>query len=316
MSAEVTAVGEALIDIVIPFGHPESAAEHVGGSPTNVAIGLARLGHATQMVTHIGRDARGEMIAQLMSDNGVTLSPGSVGAERTSTGTAQIDADGVATYDFDVTWDIEPGIAIASGHLHTGSIGAIVDPGGAKVLDLVRTARAVSTVSYDPNSRPSLMGAVDEVRAKTEAFVAESDIVKASDQDWAWLYPGTDPRAVLQAWAALGPLVVALTRGPDDPLILVAGTVHSVPARRVDVVDTVGAGDSFMSGMISGLLDAGLLGDAAARERLRQASWADIRPAIERAVDAAAITCSREGSNPPTRAELAASADSDPGLRP
>jgi len=304
MNAQATAVGEALIDIVIPFGHPDDATEHVGGSPTNVAIGLARLGHPTLLVTHFGRDEHGQRIADLMADNGVALSPGSALAEQTSTAAARLNADGAATYDFDVTWDLEPGITVPGGHMHTGSIGAVVEPGGAKVLDLVRTSRANATVSYDPNARPSLMGDVDDVRPAMEAFVAQSDIVKASDEDLAWLYPGADPVEVLAAWAKLGPSVVALTRGPDDPLVLVAGAIHSVPARRVTVIDTVGAGDTFMAGMISGLLDRGLLGDAAARARLRDATWDDIRPAVERAVEAAAITCSRAGANPPTRAEL------------
>lgn len=298
-------VGEALIDIVVPYGRPDQAEEHVGGSPTNVAIGLARLGHEVQLVTHIGQDTRGQTIAALLANNGVTLSPGSTTSSHTPTGTAFLDAAGHATYDFDFLFDLEPDVDVPPGiHLHTGSIGAFVTPGGPKVCDLAIRAHERSTVSYDPNVRPSLMGDVTDARPHIEAFVGAADVVKASDEDLAWLYPETPADHVMAAWAARGPAVVVCTRGAHDPLVWLAGAIHTVPARPVDVVDTVGAGDTFMSGMISGLLDAGLLGGAAARARLRAATWDDIRPAITRAVEAAAVDCMRAGANPPTRAEL------------
>lgn len=305
MTAEVLVIGEALIDIVIPLdGEP---AEHVGGSPANVAIGLSRLGHPTRLATHIGTDPRGARIAELMAAESVGLSSDSITAERTPTAAATLDAAGVATYQFDLDWRLEPErVSLpAGGHVHTGSIAATLSPGGAAVAAMVATAREQATVSYDPNARPSLMGDPAEARVVIEALISQSDVVKASDEDAAWLYPGTPVVEVLQNWAALGPAVCAMTQGGAEAVVLVAGQVHRLPTLPTTVVDTVGAGDSFMAGLISGLLDAGLLGGQPARARLYAATWDDVLPAVQRALACAAITVSRAGANPPTRAELA-----------
>lgn len=305
MTAEVLVIGEALIDIVIPLdGEP---AEHVGGSPANVAIGLSRLGHPTRLATHIGTDPRGVRIAELMAAESVGLSSDSITAERTPTAAATLDAAGVATYQFDLDWRLEPErVSLpAGGHVHTGSIAATLSPGGAAVAAMVATAREQATVSYDPNARPSLMGDPAEARVVIEALISQSDVVKASDEDAAWLYPGTPVVEVLQNWAALGPAVCAITQGGAEAVVLVAGQVHRLPTLPTTVVDTVGAGDSFMAGLISGLLDAGLLGGQPARARLYAATWDDVLPAVQRALACAAITVSRAGANPPTRAELA-----------
>lgn len=301
--AAVLVVGEALIDIVVRDG--AEPVEHVGGSPANVAVGLARLGHPTRLATWIGTDPRGERIAALAGAEGVDLAVGSAAADRTPTAAAHLDAAGAASYEFDITWQVDPDLPLGdAGHLHTGSIAATLAPGGDAVLGLVRRARAGATVSYDPNARPSLMGTPDAVRGQVEALIAASDVVKASDEDVAWLYPGQAKLDVLRAWAALGPRVCALTRGGRDALILVGGAVHEVAVPAAPVVDTVGAGDSFMAGLLSGLLDAGLLGSAAARDRLATAGWDQIGPAVERALACAAVTVSRPGADPPTRAAL------------
>lgn len=304
MEVPVTVVGEALIDIVIP---PAGASvEHVGGSPANVAIGLARLGHPTRLATHIGRDARGQRIAALMEAEHVELAPGSRDAERTPTAAAHLDPAGVASYEFDLDWRLDPAQVVVpmDAHLHTGSIAATLPPGGTAVLEIVRAAREHATISYDPNARPTLMGSPDQARSVIERLIALADVVKASEEDVRWLY-GTDPiPQVLAHWAALGPSVCAVTQGGEEVIVLAAGEVQRYPTLPTRVADTVGAGDSFMAGLISGLLDAGLLGGTDARERLRFAEWPMIEAAIERALACAAITVSRAGANPPTRAEL------------
>lgn len=302
MESPVLVVGEALIDIVIPFAG--DTVEHVGGSPANVAIGLARLGHATELATHIGTDARGQRIAALLAAERVALTPGSDRAERTSTAAARLDASGAASYEFDLDWQLDDGLPLPAGHVHTGSISATVPPGGAAVAAIVARAQNSGTVSYDPNARPSIMGGADQVRDQIESLVAASDVVKASDEDIAWLYPGQSLEDVLAAWSALGPQVCAVTRGGAGALVLVQGEFHQLAAPATTVVDTVGAGDSFMSGLLSGLLDAGLLGGPEARERLGAAGWDEVGPAVTRALACAAITVSRAGANPPTRAEL------------
>nr|WP_284288067.1 PfkB family carbohydrate kinase [Angustibacter aerolatus] len=132
--------------------------------------------------------------------------------------------------------------------------------------------------------------------------------MKASDEDLAWLYPGEEVAAVLARWARLGPALVIVTRGDEGALAARAAAPDdalAVAPRRAQVVDTVGAGDSFMSGLLSGLLDAGLLGSAAARDALRTAEPAALLDALARAAWTSSVTCERAGAQPPTRAELA-----------
>jgi len=304
MSSEVMVIGEALIDIVIPMEGTPS--EHVGGSPANVAIGLARLGHRTQLATHVGTDARGERIAALMATEEVGLSPTSLTAERTPTAAAHLDAAGVASYQFDLDWQLDPASVDvpAGGHVHTGSIAATLSPGGAAVAEIITAARTHATVSYDPNARPTLMGNPDSARPVIEHLISLSDVVKASEEDAAWLYPGQPVDDVLRHWAELGPALCAITQGGSEAVVLLAGELHRLPTLPTVVADTVGAGDSFMAGLISGLLDAGLLGGMDARSRLDAATWDEVLPAVQRALACAAITVSRVGANPPTRAEL------------
>ncbi|MEA5052442.1 MAG: carbohydrate kinase, partial [Propionicimonas sp.] len=278
MDAPVTVVGEALIDIVIPLDG--QVAEYVGGSPANVAIGLARLGHQVELATHLGRDQRGDRIAALLATEEVTLAPGSTTAVRTSTAAARLDETGAASYTFDLDWQVDPALPVADGgHLHTGSIAAVLPPGGADVHAIVEAARPHATISYDPTARPSLMGSAAGARAVVESLVALADVVKASDEDLHWLYPGVPVEEVLRGWTARGPRLVAATQGGSEVVVLFGDEVHRIPTRSVAVVDTVGAGDSFMSGLISGLLDAGLLGGTAARARLATAGWDEVSSA-------------------------------------
>lgn len=304
MQSTVTVVGEALIDIVVPTsGEP---AEHIGGSPANVAIGLARLGHPTHLATRIGTDARGRRIGEALADEGVSMVPGSQSAAHTPTATAHLDAAGVATYTFNLDWRLDPASlgSTPGGHFHTGSIAATLAPGSVGVATAMAAARRQSTVSYDPNVRPSLMGSPVDVRPAIEHLVSLSDVVKASEEDLEWLYPGKPLPQVLADWAMLGPALVAVTRGGDDTLILVGGEFNDRRPLPSVVVDTVGAGDSFMAGLVSGLLDGGYLGGPEARERLRFAHFDQLAASVDRALACAAITVSRAGANPPTRTEL------------
>jgi len=301
-------IGESLIDIVHrPDG---SAQEHVGGSPTNVAVGLARLGHDVTLATKIGDDHRGAKIATRLDHEGVTLTEGSLGGQPTSVATSTLDATGAAAYTFDLTWELSDDQHLEGlAHVHTGSIAATLEPGASAVLSTLQRARPSATISYDPNLRPSLMGDPHDVRAKIEQLIGLSDVVKASDEDVAWLYDGAPLPDILRLWGLLGPTLVVVTRGAKGAVIglTITGELTSVDAPVVDVVDTVGAGDSFMAGLLSGLVQAGLLGGIQARERLRSASLADVRPAVDRALACAAINVSRPGATPPYLAELATS---------
>ncbi|MHB8275560.1 MAG: carbohydrate kinase family protein [Dermatophilaceae bacterium] len=308
MSGRTLVIGESLIDVV---QHPDgSTQEHVGGSPANVAVGLARLGHDITFATLVGDDERGDKITSHLANEGIALTEGNVGGRPTSVATSTLDATGAATYRFDLTWGLagrQPLEGLT--HVHTGSIAATLEPGASAVLSTIQDARPVATISYDPNVRPSLMVDPHEVRAKIEQIIGLSDVVKASDEDIIWLYEGAPISDVLRLWGQLGPALTVVTRGLAGALVAlsITGELTSVDAPMVEVVDTVGAGDSFMAGLLSGLLDAGLLGGAEARERLRSASLADVMPAVDRALACAAITVSRAGANPPHRSELAIS---------
>ena len=305
MPQRTLVIGESLIDIVQRTEGP--AQEHVGGSPANVAVGLARLGHEVIFATQVGDDERGSRIVTHCEREGILLTEGSVGGRRTSTATATLDRTGAATYGFDLAWQLTvPPPLDGVTHVHTGSVGATIEPGASAVLTTIQSAHASATISYDPNARPSLMGDAHEVRAKVEQLVGLSDVVKASDEDIAWLYDDAPLSDVLRLWGQLGPALMVVTRGDKGAVVGLglSGELTSVDAAVIDVVDTVGAGDSFMAGLLSGLLDADLLGGVQARDRLRAASLADVRPAVARALACAAITVSRAGANPPTRAEL------------
>ncbi|HEU4999151.1 MAG TPA: carbohydrate kinase [Lapillicoccus sp.] len=304
-SAPVLVVGESLIDAVERGSEPPEL--HVGGSPANVAFGLGALDHDVSLATWFGRDDWGRRIADRCAEKGASVVPGSDGAARTSVARAVLDAGGAASYDFDITWQV-PAIPDLQryGHVHTGSIAAVLEPGGSQTLVTVQQARATATISYDPNARPSLMGSPDEVRPRMEAFIALADVVKASDEDIEWLYPDRYIPDVLRHWGGLGASLTVVTRGGEGALYALhhVGSVATCPARGEGLVDTVGAGDSFMAGLLSGLLDAELLGSAEARARLAAATLDEVRPAVERAVTTGGITVSRAGAYSPGRSEL------------
>ncbi|MGO0577775.1 carbohydrate kinase family protein [Ornithinimicrobium panacihumi] len=307
-------VGEALVDVVVPWhdvaGRTDKPGpqEFVGGSPANVAIGLAALGHPSRLTAYLGKDPRGDRVRDHLARSGVRLTPGSDRAPRTPTATARLDPDGVADYDFDLAWDLAPQDLDGVGHLHTGSVAATLEPGGGQGVDLMARARFGATVSYDPNCRPGIMGRPEDIRGRIEECVGRSDVVKASLEDVEWLYPGAEPGDVLREWGRLGPCLVLLTRGPDGPLLHLprSGMWFELPSRTVPVVDTVGAGDSFMSGLLSGLADGDFLGSPAARERLFAATPEGLSPALDRAVATASWTVGRAGAAAPTRADLGA----------
>ncbi len=295
-------VGEALVDVVIqPDGTTET---HPGGSPANVALGLGRLGRDVELLTSLGDDAHGRLVRSHLESSRVTLAGGTPAA-RTSVATAHIDAHGVAAYDFELDWAL-PADAVtrpAPLAVHTGSIAAVLEPGGAEVEKLLRAARATSTITYDPNARPTLMGEPSKALTRIEAFVELADVVKVSDEDLEWLMPGVDPVDAARQWAAAGTALVVVTRGGEGSMAIAAGNVIEVPPVRVDVVDTVGAGDSYMAGLIDGLWEAGLLG-AGRREDLASAPHDVIARVLDRCARIAAITVSRAGANPPSSAEL------------
>jgi fructokinase len=298
----VLVVGEALVDVVVRSDGAVS--EHPGGSPLNVAIGLARLGRETHLLTRLGQDERGRSVLRHLEGSGVRLVEGSVLPVTTATAAATLAPDGSATYEFDLHWELgEATLPDAPVAVHTGSIAAVLEPGASAVEKVVRDHRDQATVSYDPNARPLLMGDAADVRDRVEDLVAVSDLVKVSDEDAAWLSPDESVEELATRWLGLGPSVVVLTSGAAGMLGLCRAGRVEVPAPRVDVADTVGAGDSAMAALLDGLWLQGLLG-APARGALASVSTQGLETVVRHAARAAAITVSRPGADPPTRAEL------------
>ena len=298
-------IGEALIDVVRSGG--ETLGRHPGGSPMNVAIGLARLGRGVDLLSWFGADEDGAAITAHLAASGVDVVPGSDSAEHTSVATANLDETGAASYEFDLSWQVPGAWAspeVAPLVVHTGSIGAVLEPGGADVARILAAHRPTATITYDPNMRPSLMAPPAQTRPLVEHLVSASDVVKVSDEDLEWLEPGSDPIDVARRWVVLGPAAVIVTRGGEGAVAVTSsGVTLEIATPRVTVADTVGAGDSFMGGLIDGLWSAGLLG-AERRAQLHAAdaeAWARV---LTRCARIAAITVSRPGANPPTSAEL------------
>ena len=306
--ALVTVIGESLVDIIEDPRQGNTAREtHPGGSPLNVAVGCARLGLQTQLVTHFAEDPYGQLIAKHLEKNGVETIVG--GSQPTSTAVATLDDAGAARYTFAISWDINgasiPALAATEScvHVHTGSIATVLPPGSTSVMGLIQGARHHATISFDPNCRPAISPDKAAARKQAEDFVASSDIVKASDEDLRWLYPHRSLEESMNAWLALGPALVALTRGANGPVLLSGCGRVDVTGETVTVADTVGAGDSFMAALISGLMQLNALGTAG-RERLHGITQDQLHALARYANKAAGITCSRPGANPPGLADL------------
>jgi fructokinase len=273
-----------------------------------VAIGLARLDHEVTMATRYGSDSRGVAIANHLSESGVALIAEGNQAARTSSAQATIAADGSADYVFDLNWDLTTAM-VPSGevtHVHTGSIGATLQPGAVSVEEVLRREKeAGASVSYDPNARPIIMGKPEDVLPLVERLVGLSDVVKASDEDIAWLYPDTPREQVVSQWRERGVSLVVVTLGEEGVEAWSASDHVTLPAQVTTVSDTIGAGDSFMSGLLSALSQRSLLGKRSA-DALRGISREDLAEVLRFALTCAGITVSRTGANPPRSAEVAA----------
>lgn len=301
-------IGEALIDIV--EREVGAATEHVGGSPLNVAVGLARLGRATDFLTHIGNDAHGRQIRDCLKSSGVQIVPGSQVATQTPTARAAIDSDGSACYTFDIDWQLAGTPRVAPPLIvHTGSIATVLEPGCLATASLVDTYRLGATCTFDPNIRPVSIADADTARARIDQMVERADVVKASHEDLRWLDPTRTPEQIAASWLACGPSIVVVTMGGDGALALCASGALRVPAFSVDVVDTVGAGDAFMTGLIDSLWALDLLG-ATRRARLAAITLDTLKGVMRAASLAAALTVSRAGADLPDRASRDAAASS------
>jgi fructokinase len=309
----IAVAGEALMDLV-PAGTPRLFEAAPGGSPANVAVGLARLEVPVRLLARIADDPLGRLVRAHLAGNGVDLSHTVRAQEPTSLAIIALGEDGVPEYDFridgtaDWQWrEVELAAALDSqlAALHAGSLALTMPPGAEVLTRLIHRARQHATISYDPNCRPQLMGTPETLRPRVEALVAAADIVKASAEDLGWLLPGQPPAQVATAWRMRGPAIVAVTLGPGGVVAAAADGVVHRPGRSVAVADTVGAGDAFTSGLLAGLYRRGLLGPER-RTQLMAIDRDTLAQVLDEAVMTAAITCTRRGADPPSAAELRA----------
>lgn len=295
-------LGEALIDVVIP--QTGEVKEIPGGSPANVALTLGRLGRDVELATWLGNDTRGDAVKTHIEASHVKIHPGSFQATRTSTAEASLDANGAASYQFDLQWEL-PAVTVDESVLvaHAGSIATTLEPGGTQVLEALKAARAHATVTYDPNARPSIMGDPEIAYERVLELLKTADVVKVSDEDIDWFTAGAPLPQVAREWCKLGASLVIVTRGGQGSAAYGEFGCIDYPAEEVTVVDTVGAGDSFMGAVIDALWTLNLLG-ADRREALHNITREQVDFVMERARKVAAVTVSRAGANPPWADEL------------
>ena len=290
--ASVLVVGEALVDVVESQGGDERRAIP-GGSAANVALGLARLGVAVRLATHLGRDPYGNLVARFLCGEGVEVDDSSFGADRTSTAVARPGPDGDVDYEFDVGW-LMPAVDLAGAReaTHVGSFAAFSTPEPV-LTDMLGAARGHVLLSCDPNVRPALIADRAAAQARFRRLVRVLDVVKLSDADAEYLFPGNSPDAVADVLLGAGVGLVVVTRAQDGLLLADRTDRVRVPAVPATVIDTIGAGDTVM---------ASVLADVA-----RGRDLTDLESVGRRAAAAAAITVSRAGADLPRAGELAAS---------
>ncbi|HZZ96595.1 MAG TPA: carbohydrate kinase [Jatrophihabitantaceae bacterium] len=295
-----TVVGEVLVDLV---GQSPQFTAYPGGSPYNVAITLARLGAPAALVARTGRDEFGAMLEAKARESGVSFELWQVVDEPTTLAVASLDANGSAHYDFyfdgtaGLGWDDSlVGRVPMGGVLHLSSIATWRPPSAQILQALQRRAYASGNtlVSYDPNVRPAVITDRGATRASIERAISAAHLVKASDEDVAFLYPSTELADVAKRWCELGAAIVVVTLGSAGAVAFgTHGELAREPGEQITVADTVGAGDSFAAGLLAAL---GAVRPSELAER--------IPAALRQAVVVSAMTCERNGADPPTRAEL------------
>ena len=289
--------GEVLIDI-LPTGPV------VGGGPANTAKALARLGYEVDFIDGISTDAYGVSARKELSRDGVGLGLSLTSDKPTCTATVTLDPqgsasyefliDGTATFDFHSSWLPDPE-RLKPSVLHIGTLVTIIEPGASVLFDWAVKVGEFAPIVFDPNIRPSVMGDRAKYAAAVEKWVSISSVVKVSDDDIAWLYPDQSLDVVAHRWIDAGVRCVVITRGAMGLIGFTASGMEEVDGVKVEVVDTVGAGDTVGAIVVEGIIKRsvhGLQGHV-------------LNALLHKAAIAAGITCSRAGAQPPRAHELA-----------
>jgi fructokinase len=312
-SGTIVIAGEALIDLVMRDGG--DLRPHAGGGPFNAARAAARLGAPVSYLGRLSSDRFGVALRTALADDGVGLGAVVATDEPTTLALAEIAADGSATYRFYVDGTSAPGLTeddvagvlpSAPSMLSVGTLGLVFEPSAQTLERLVASAGDGVLVAVDPNVRPAAVADHAAFRARLERVLARADLNKASADDLAWLHPGIGPGDAMQrilATASPGgrdgsARAGVVTLGSEGALVVPpSGEPVAVTAPAVDVVDTIGAGDAFLGGLLSWWHRAGL-------GRADLADTAQVIEAARFACRVAALTCGRAGADPPHLSEL------------
>jgi fructokinase len=293
--------GEVLIDL-IPDGGGERV-PHVGGGPANTAKALARLGHDVYFIDGISSDKYGQLSRQELLDDEVKLDLALnsdkptclaiVSINESGGASYEFEIDGTATFDFSASWLPDPSRYKPS-VLHIGTLVTVIQPGADVLYDWAMQVAEFAPIVFDPNVRSVVMNDRDKYLAAVERWVTISSVVKVSDDDLAWLYPEQQYADVARRWISDGAALVVVTRGANGLVGFTADGAVEVPGVKVDVADTVGAGDTVGAIVVEAMIEKGILnltGDT-------------LKAVLNRAAVAAGITCSRKGAQPPYTHEL------------
>lgn len=306
----IVVCGEALMDVFPAGKTPTGIAldAHVGGSPFNVAVGLARLAQPVAFFGGVSRDVPGERLMRALEDEGVATAAIRRVDAPTTLGLVGLDAAGVPSYAFYGQGGADRQIRIADldrlptpiRALHVGSYTTVVEPIGATLRALVERERAHTLICYDPNIR---LNVEPDIRRWRDAFTwltARAHLVKVSEEDLAALRAGVEPREFIAEALDAGVALAVVTRGAAGALAGSRAACVDVKSAPVQVVDTVGAGDTFQAALLTWLAEHELL----SVDGLRALPQAALQAAVSFAVEAASITCSRRGADLPHRDQV------------
>ncbi|MBN0044020.1 carbohydrate kinase [Streptomyces actuosus] len=299
----IVVAGEALVDLV-PRGEGPLAAltPALGGGPYNTAVALGRLGSPTAFCSRVSSDAYGEALLDGLRRARVDVSAVQRGPEPTTLALATLGADGSAAYSFyvegtaDRLFTAPATLPAGTRAVSFGTCSLVLEPGASAYEQVLRRASAQGLfTALDPNVRPGLIPDPDAYRARFAGWLPSVTLLKLSEEDARWL--GGSPRK----WLAAGPEAVVITAGGDGLTAFTrGGAVYSVPGEQVDVVDTIGAGDTVNAALLHGLAAQDALAPRAL-DALDPQGWSRL---LRFAARAAAVTCSRAGAEPPYAHEL------------
>jgi fructokinase len=307
----IVVCGEALVDMVpSKCGAEQGYVPRPGGSPSNVAVGLARLEVPVALLSKVSSDPFGRLLRGHLQTNGVDLRYLVTGTEHTTLAFVVRREGQEEEYSFyaenSADRNLRPdempaAFAPEVSGIHFGSISLVLQPGAATLEERMRQEQGRLLISLDPNVRPFLIDDAAAYRTRLEGWVGAADFIKVSAADLAWLYPGVPADRVAREWLEMGPALVVVTLGSQGSTAHGRRAGAAAPPVPVKVVDTVGAGDSFTSGALAWLHNTG----RPDRALLAELSEAELGELLGYAGLVSAFTCTRAGADPPSQAELA-----------